>query len=95
MKAKPLHNWVIVKLPKEGTVSAGGIVLMDTADDDTIKAEVVSVGPRLQEKDSDVKPGHLVIFKGESAVKILNVDKSYRMVKEKDILAILLRPEDK
>ncbi|MCB1588322.1 MAG: co-chaperone GroES, partial [Xanthomonadales bacterium] len=44
MKIRPLHDRVIVKRMEEERMSAGGIVIPDSATEKPIKGEVVAAG---------------------------------------------------
>lgn len=67
MNIRPLHDRVVVRRLEEETLSAGGIVLPDTASEKPSQGEVLSVGPGkvLDNGDvraPDVKAGDKVIF---------------------------------
>jgi len=77
MNIRPLHDRVVVRRLDEETMSAGGIVLPDTASEKPSQGEVLAVGPgkvldngKLQEPH--VKAGDKVIFGqyGGSTVKL-------------------------
>lgn len=77
MNIRPLHDRVVVRRLDEETMSAGGIVLPDTASEKPSQGEVLAVGPGKKLDDGkihapDVKVGDKVIFGqyGGSTVKI-------------------------
>ena len=77
MNIRPLHDRVVVRRLEEETLSAGGIVLPDTAAEKPSQGEVVAVGPGKmldngEVRALDVKSGDKVIFGqyGGSTVKI-------------------------
>ena len=77
MKIRPLHDRVVVKRLEEETLSAGGIVLPDTATEKSSQGEVLAVGPGKALDDGEVRPpalkvGDKVLFGqyGGSTVKI-------------------------
>ena len=77
MNIRPLHDRVVVRRLDEETMSAGGIVLPDTASEKPSQGEVLAVGPGKVLDDGkvrapDVKKGDKVIFGqyGGSTVKI-------------------------
>ena len=77
MNIRPLHDRVVVRRLDEETMSAGGIVLPDTASEKPSQGEVLAVGPgkRLDDgsvTEPDVQVGDKVIFGqyGGSTVKI-------------------------
>jgi chaperonin GroES len=95
MKAKPLHDHVIVKPIEEDEVTKGGIVLPDTVDKERPeKGEVVSVGPGKlldngQRSPMSVKIGDKVMFKKYSPDEIKINDEEYLVISEGDIMLIL------
>ncbi len=77
MNIRPLHDRVVVRRLDEETMSAGGIVLPDTASEKPSQGEVLAVGPGKRLDDGnvhapDVQAGDKVIFGqyGGSTVKI-------------------------
>ena len=77
MNIRPLHDRVVVRRLDEETMSAGGIVLPDSASEKPSQGEVLAVGPgkvldngKLHEPQ--VKAGDKVIFGqyGGSTVKL-------------------------
>ena len=93
MSIKPLHDRVVVRRLEEEKVSAGGIVLPDSAKEKPAEGEVVAVGPG---KASDagtviamsVKVGDKVLF-GKYAGQEVKVDGEELLVmREDDIIAV-------
>ena len=77
MKIRPLHDRVVVRRLEEETMSAGGIVLPDSAAEKPSQGEVIAVGPGKANDNGDVrkpdvKKGDKVLFGqyGGSTVKI-------------------------
>lgn len=77
MRIRPLHDRVVVRRLEEETMSAGGIVLPDSASEKPSQGEVLEVGPGKTNDDGSVNPmcvsvGERVIFGqyGGSTVKI-------------------------
>jgi chaperonin GroES len=94
MSIKPLYDRVVIKRMEEEKVSAGGIVIPDSATEKPLKGEVVAVGEGKALDNGTlrapkVKAGDKVLF-GKYAgteVKLNGVD--LLVVKEDDIFAIL------
>jgi len=62
MKARPLHDRVVLKRIEETQTVKGGIIIPDTAKEKPMEGEVISVGPGKIMTDGtrspmDVKPG--------------------------------------
>lgn len=77
MNIRPLHDRVVVRRLEEETLSAGGIVLPDTATEKPSQGEILAVGPGKtldngEVRGPDVKVGDRIIFGqyGGSTVKI-------------------------
>ena len=45
MKARPLHDRILVKRIEEGEQKVGGIIIPDTAKEKPMEGEVISAGP--------------------------------------------------
>ena len=91
---KPLFDRVVIKRMEEEKLSAGGIVIPDTATEKPIKGEVVAVGTGKvldngQLRAPSVKVGDKVLFGKYSGTEVKLDGTEYLVVKEDDILAIL------
>ncbi len=93
MAIKPLHDRVVVRRMEEEEVSAGGIVLPDSAKEKPAEGEVVAVGPGKVADNGNtialtVKVGDKVLF-GKYAGQEVAVDGEELLVmREDDIIAI-------
>jgi len=91
---KPLHDRVVIKRMEEEKLSAGGIVIPDSATEKPIKGEVIAVGTGKmldngQVRAPQVKVGDKVLFGkyGGTEVKLDGVE--LLVVKEDDLFAVL------
>ncbi len=94
MKLKPLGNRVVVEPIEQEEVTAGGIVLPETAKEKPQKGTVLSVGPGERDDGGkyiplDVKEGDKVLFAKYSGTEIKVDGKKLLILRESDILAIL------
>ncbi|KAG9610879.1 hypothetical protein KCV01_g2864, partial [Aureobasidium melanogenum] len=93
-KLKPLHDRVIVKRLEEERVSAGGIVIPDSATEKPTRGKVIAAGTGLTlasgtVRAMGVKEGDVVLF-GKYAGQEIKVDgEELVFLKEDDIVAIL------
>ncbi|MGN6092162.1 co-chaperone GroES [Luteibacter yeojuensis] len=93
-KLRPLHDRVIVKRLEEERVSAGGIVIPDSATEKPTRGKVIAAGNgRILENGSvrpmSVKEGETVLF-GKYAGQEIKIDgEELVFLKEDDIVAIL------
>jgi chaperonin GroES len=94
MNIQPLHDRVVIKRMEEERLSAGGIVIPDTATEKPIKGEVVAVGEGKvldngQVRTLKVKTGDKVLFGKYSGTEVKLNGTDYLVVREDDIFAIL------
>jgi chaperonin GroES len=95
MKIRPLSDRVIVKrLENAENMSAGGIIIPETAKEKPQEGEVVAVGPGKALEDGklqamNVKTGNRVLF-GKYAGTDVKIDgEDYLIMREDDILGVL------
>lgn len=91
---KPLGNRLVVEPLEQEEVTAGGIVLPETAKEKPQKGTVLAAGPGDRNEKGerillDVKPGDLVLFAKYSGTEIKYEGKKLLILRESDILAIL------
>jgi chaperonin GroES len=91
---KPLGNRVVVEPLEQEEITAGGIVLPDTAKEKPQKGTIVAVGPGERDDDGDrialdVKVGDVVLYAKYSGTEIKIDGKKVLILRESDILAIV------
>ncbi|MEF9978371.1 co-chaperone GroES [Thermomonas sp.] len=91
---KPLHDRVVIKRMEEEKLSAGGIVIPDSATEKPIKGEVIAVGTGKvldngQVRAPQVKVGDKVLFGKYSGTEVKLDGVDLLVVKEDDLFAIL------
>ncbi len=94
MKARPLHDRILVKRIEEGEQKVGGIIIPDTAKEKPQQGKVVAVGAgRVSDEGKviplDVKAGDTVLFGKYSGTEIKLDGIEYLIVREEEILAIV------
>jgi chaperonin GroES len=94
IKLKPLGNRVVVEPVEQEEVTAGGIVLPETAKEKPQKGKVLSVGPGERDDEGeyiplDVKEGDIVLFAKYSGTEIKMDGKKLLILRESDLLAIV------
>jgi len=95
LSLKPLGNRVVVEPNEQEEITAGGIVLPETAKEKPQKGKILSVGPGERDEDGDripmdVKEGDTVLFAKYAGTEIKVNTKKLLILKESDILAIVL-----
>ena len=94
MNLRPLHDRVIVKRMEEERLSAGGIVIPDSATEKPVRGEVLAVGngkilENGEKRDLDIQAGDKVLF-GKYAGTEVKVDGEELLVmREEDIMAVI------
>ncbi len=91
---KPLGSRVVVEPIEQEEVTAGGIVLPETAKEKPQKGTVLSVGPGDRDEDGeripmDVTPGETVLYAKYAGTEIKIDGKKLLILKESDLLAIV------
>ena len=94
MSLKPLGSRVVIEPVEQEEITAGGIVLPETAKEKPQKGTVLAVGPGDRDEDGDripmdVKEGDTVLFAKYSGTEIKMDGKKLLILRESDILAIL------
>jgi len=94
MKFRPLNDRVLVERLEAEEMSAGGIIIPDSAKEKPQKGKVVATGPGKRLEDGaraelTVKDGDKVLF-GKYAGSEINFDGvDYLILREDDILAVI------
>lgn len=92
---KPLHNYVLLERIDEENITAGGIIIPDTAREKPSMGKVIAIGDGAYDGDDKipmtVKSGDKVLFAkwASSASEIKLEGKDFILIKETDILGIL------
>jgi chaperonin GroES len=94
MKLRPLHDRVIIKRMEEERMSAGGIVIPDSATEKPIKGEVVAAGNGKILEDGKVRPiavkaGDKVLFGKYSGTEVKVEGQELLVMREEDIMAVI------
>jgi len=92
---KPLGNRVVVEPLEQEEITAGGIVLPETAKEKPQQGMVLSVGPGDRDDDGkriamDVKVGDKVLFAKYSGTEMKLDGKKLLVLRESDLLAIVV-----
>jgi len=96
IKFRPLDDHVLVEPATAEEVTAGGIVLPDTAREKPQRGKVLAVGPgKLLESGErgapDVKTGDEVFYGKYSGTEVEFDGDKYVVLRESDILAVLVK----
>ncbi len=91
---KPLGSRVVIEPIEQEEITAGGIVLPETAKEKPQKGTVLAIGPGDRDEDGkriamDVKAGDIVLFAKYSGTEIKLDSKKLLILRESDLLAII------
>jgi chaperonin GroES len=94
MKIRPLHDRVIIKRMEEERVSAGGIVIPDTATEKPVRGEVIAAGNGKILENGNVRPmsvkaGDKVLFGKYSGTEVKVDGEEYLVMREEDIVGVI------
>ncbi len=94
MNLKPLADRLVVEPSEQEEVTAGGIILPETAKEKPQQGKVLAAGPGRTDEDGkrvvmDVKVGDKVLFAKYSGTEIKVDSKKVLILRESDILAIV------
>ena len=94
LKLKPLGNRLVVEPLEAEEVTAGGIVLPETAKEKPQKGTVLSIGPGERDDkgkriEMDVQVGDTVLYAKYGGTEIKVDGKKILILKETDVLAII------
>ena len=94
MKLKPLGGRVIVEPIEQEEMTAGGIILPETAKEKPQEGKILAAGPGDRDEDGkriamDVKVGDRVLYAKYSGTEVKMDGKKMLIMRESDILAIV------
>lgn len=94
MKIRPLRDRIVVKRLEAEALSAGGIVIPDSATEKPMRGEVKAIGPgKLLENGQvlplDVKVGDKVLFGKYSGTEVKVNGEELVVMREDDIMGVL------
>lgn len=86
---KPLADRVLIEPKAAETKTASGIFIPDTVKEKPQQGTVIAAGPGIKDEPMEVKKGDVVLFGKYAGTEVTVDDKTYLIVKQSDILAIL------
>jgi chaperonin GroES len=94
MNIRPLHDRIIVERIEEETMTAGGIIIPDSAKEKPLEGSVIAVGKGKSNEEGkvlplDVKVGDKVLFGKYAGTEIKIDGNEYLMMREDDILGVI------
>ena len=94
MKLKPLADRLVIEPVEQEEVTAGGIILPETAKEKPQQGMVISAGPGRTDDDGkrismDVKEGDRVLYAKYSGTEVKVDGKKLLILRETDLLGII------
>jgi chaperonin GroES len=94
MKIRPLNDRLLVKRLQEEEMTAGGIIIPDSAKEKPAEGEVVAVGPGKVADSGErialqVKEGDMVLFSKYGGTDVKLDGEDFLIMREEDILGIV------
>jgi len=86
MNIKPLGARVLIEVKEAETKTASGIIIPDSAQEKQPRGTVLAIG---NDKTIEVKVGDVVIYSKFSGNEIKENGKSYMIVKNEDLIAVI------
>jgi chaperonin GroES len=94
VRARPLHDRIIVRTDEPEKVTKGGIHLVTSGKEAQRRGEVLAVGPGIYSQagtfiETTLKPGDRVIFGSYAGTEIKIEGETYRVMREGDVAAVI------
>ncbi len=86
---RPLSDRVLVEPKEAETKTAAGIYIPDTAKEKPQQGTVLAAGPGKKDEPMEVKEGDSVLYGKYAGTEVTYEGKTYLIMKQSDILAIL------
>ena len=96
---KPLGDRVVIEPIEQEEITAGGIVLPDTAKEKPQRGTILSVGPGARDESGkrvalDVQAGDVVLYAKYAGTEFKVDGKKLLILKESDLLAVIETAEE-
>jgi chaperonin GroES len=89
IKIKPLADRVVIEAQAAETVTAGGIIIPDTAQEKPQKGKVMAVGTGTKDEEMKLKVGDMVLYGKYAGTEITLEKDKYLIMRQSDVLAII------
>lgn len=86
---KPLADRVVIEPKEAETKTASGLYIPDTAKEKPQQGKVVAAGPGKKDEPMELKVGDVVLYGKYAGTEVTVDDKTYLIMKQSDVLAIL------
>ena len=85
---KPLSDRVLILPNPAEQVTAGGLIIPDTAKEKPLAGKIIAVGPGTKDVTMEVKAGDEVLYGKYSGTEVTHEGTTYIIMKQAEILAV-------
>ena len=89
LNIKPLADRVIIEPAAAEEITAGGIIIPDTAKEKSLKGKIVAIGTGKKDEPLTVKVGDNVLYGKYAGTEITIDGNDYLIMHESDVVAIV------
>ena len=89
LNIKPLSDRVIIEPAAAEEITAGGIIIPDTAKEKPLKGKIVAIGIGKKDEPLTVKVGDNVLYGKYAGTEITIDGNDYLIMRESDVVAIV------
>ena len=86
---KPLSDRVLILPNPAEQVTAGGLIIPDTAMEKPLAGKIIAVGPGTKDVTMEVKAGDEVLYGKYSGTEVTHEGTTYIIMKQAEILAVV------
>ena len=86
---KPLSDRVLILPNPAEQVTAGGLIIPDTAKEKPLAGKIIAVGPSTKDVTMEVKAGDEVLYGKYSGTEVTHEGTTYIIMKQAEILAVV------
>ena len=86
---KPLSDRVLVLPNPAEEVTAGGLIIPDTAKEKPLAGKIIAVGPGTKDVTMEVKAGDQILYGKYSGTEVNHEGTTYIIMKQAEILAVV------
>lgn len=91
---RPLQDRILVQQLEEDEMSAGGIIIPDTAKEKPYQGKVITVGNGKKMDDGSIRPlevkkGDLILFEKYAGTAVKLDGEDYMILREDEVLAVI------
>ena len=91
MKIEPMGERILIKILQQADQTSSGIYLPETAKEKPQEGEVVALGPDVDEDETPLNAGDIVMFPKYSGTEVKIDNEDHLIIEAGDVLARIVR----